>query len=69
MDLRSAITKEAGKTIQILAQIMGEDFESLSLKFLSKDSLIKLLHSGTKMLAENGHQTILGVLHNVCVPK
>ena len=37
---------------------MGNDFETLALKFITKDSLIKLLHSGTKVLAEIGFATI-----------
>ena len=38
-----------------MAQIMQEDFETLANKFISKDSLLKLLHSGTKVLAEIGN--------------
>lgn len=52
-----------------MAQTMQNDFEQLSLKYVSKDSLLKLLHSGSKVLAEIGHSTILAILHNVCAPK
>mmetsp|Transcript_43444 Transcript_43444/g.41904 ORF Transcript_43444/g.41904 Transcript_43444/m.41904 type:complete len:90 (+) Transcript_43444:393-662(+) len=38
-------------------------------KLISKDSLLKLLHSGTKVLAEIGFQTISFLLANVCSPK
>lgn len=34
---------------------MQDDFENLANKFISKESLIKLLHSGTKVLAEIGN--------------
>jgi len=36
---------------------------------MTKDSLIKLVHSGTKVLAEIGNQTISTILNYVCVPK
>jgi hypothetical protein len=48
---------------------MGDDFEPLAMKFMSKESLIKLLHCGTRVLAEIGHQTILAILNSTCAPK
>lgn len=41
----------------------------LALKLITKDALIKVLHSGNKMLAEFAHHAILGILNHVCVPK
>jgi len=70
LDLRSAQAKEAGRTIQIMAQSMQNDFEQVAYKFLQKgESLIKLLHSGTKVLAEIANQTISTILTNVFAPK
>ena len=52
-----------------MAQIMQNDFEVLSNKFIHKDSLVKLLNSGAKILAEIGYTTILSIINNVCNPK
>lgn len=41
----------------------------LGLKLITKEALIKVLHSGNKMLAEFAHHSILGILNHVCVPK
>ena len=60
-DLRSVSAKEAGTTIQILASCL--DFEPTAFKLLP--SLVKLVHSGHKILAEIGHTTILGILNFV----
>ena len=61
--------KGAHTTIQVLAQSFGNDFETLALKLVTKDSLLKVLHSGNKTLADHAHQSILGILNHVCVPK
>lgn len=68
-DLRSMGAKGAHTTIQVLAQSFGNDFETLALKLVTKDSLLKVLHSGNKTLADHAHQSILGILNHVCVPK
>lgn len=39
------------------------------MKFVAKESLLKLLQSGTKVLAEIGNQTILSILYNVHIPR
>lgn len=53
-----------------MAQSMQNDFEQVAYKFLQKgESLIKLLHSGTKVLAEIANQTISTILTNVFAPK
>ena len=69
MDLRSAITKEAGKSILVLAQSLGNDFDLLANKLISKDSLIKVLHNGNKVLAEVGFSTMESIICSVCIPK
>lgn len=45
---------------------MQSDFEPLAIKFMTKESLIKLLQSGTRVLAEIGNATIIAIIHNVC---
>jgi len=44
---------------------MAFEFESIGFKLLGKDSLIKLLHNGNKMLAEIGHSSVICMLHNI----
>lgn len=39
------------------------------MKFATKDSLIKLLHCGQKVLAEIANQSFIAILMNVCAPK
>ena len=36
---------------------------------MTKEALIKVLHNGNKTLSEHAHQSILGILNHVCVPK
>lgn len=61
--------KAAGLAIQTLAQNLGNDFEMLALKLITKDALLKVLHSGNKTLADLAHHAILSILNHVCVPK
>ena len=61
--------KQASVAIQVLAQCLGNDFEVLAHKLITKEALIKVLHSGNKMLAEFAHHAMLGILNHVCVPK
>jgi hypothetical protein len=61
VDLRSVSAKEAGVTIQTLASVL--DFEPTALKLIP--SLIKLLHSGNKILAEVSHTTLLGIINYI----
>lgn len=60
--LRSQNAKEAGTAIQMLAEAMGIDFESIAYKMFTKDGLIKLLHNGKHILAEIGFTTVVGIL-------
>ena len=53
----------------MLAEAMGDDFEQAAWKLMQKEGLIKLMHSGTKILAEVGLNAIVGILNNVCSAK
>eukprot|EP00347_Sterkiella_histriomuscorum_P017130 403350553 len=68
-DLRSQITKEASKGISLMAQILQQDFEPLAHKFISKNSLYKLLNAAKHVLAEHSHICIIAILNNVICPK
>jgi hypothetical protein len=68
-DLRSQITKEASKSISLMAQILQQDFEPLAPKFISKNSLYKLLNCANKIMAEHSHICIIAILNNVVAPK
>ena len=68
-DLRSNPAKAASVSIQVLAQNLGNDFEFLALKLVSKYALIKAAASGNKCLSDLSHQSILCILNHVCVPK
>lgn len=61
--------KSASTAIQVMAQCFGNDFESLSLKLITKECLIKVLHNGNKTLADHAHLAISCILNHVCVPK
>ena len=50
----------------MLTEALGDDFEASALKLCRQENLIKLLHSGNKILAEVGHLVVLGIVHNVC---
>jgi len=68
-DLRSISAKAASISIQVLSQVLGNDFEQLALKLIQKDALLKVLSSGNKTLSDLAHQAILSILNHVCVPK
>ena len=53
----------------MLAEAMGDDFEQAAFKLMSKEGLIKVIHSGTKILAEIGFNAIIGIMNNVCSAK
>ena len=61
--------KKAGLTIQTLAQCFGNDFETLALKLITKEGLLKVVSNGQKILSDIGHQTVLAIINHVCVPK
>jgi len=62
-DLRSAVCKEAANTAIIAAEACGDSFE-LCAERLS-DTLFRLLNSGTKVIAETGHQCLLKIIDSV----
>ena len=51
-DQRSQLIKEAAKTISILAEVLQDDFESLAIKFISANSLIKLVQNTNKIISD-----------------
>ena len=63
------MAKEAGSCIQMLAEALGDDFESAAFRLLSKDALLKLMHAGKHILAEIGTTTGVGILRNVLSSK
>ena len=65
VDQRSALTKEASKTIALMAEILQDDFEALALRFINANSLIKLVQNANKIISEQGHICVLAILHNV----
>jgi hypothetical protein len=61
--------KSAAVAIQVLAQNLGNDFEVLALKLITKDILLKVVSSGNKTLSDLAHQSMMTILNHVCVPK
>jgi hypothetical protein len=55
MDLRSRITKEASTSVRIIVQVLENEFNYLSHKFIDSNGLFKLLSSATKITADHGH--------------
>jgi hypothetical protein len=53
----------------VLAQCLTNDFEAAAIKIVTKDYLLKALHSGNRQLGECAHFALLGILNHVCVPK
>jgi hypothetical protein len=53
----------------MLAEAMGDDFESSAFKLVGKESLGRLMQNGTKILAEIGAQTMVAIIQNVCSVK
>jgi len=69
LELRSAIVKKAGQTISLMASTLGNTFEQAAERYLSANCLLKVVLSGNKSLAENGHEAVLAILENVHSPK
>ncbi len=55
MDLRSAVTKEASRTVRIMAQSLESDFNSLAVKLMDSNGLFKLVSCATKIISEHGN--------------
>ena len=49
----------------MLAEALGDDFESAAYRFVTKDAIVKLMHAGKHILAEIGTNTIIGILRNL----
>ncbi|CDW87981.1 clip-associating protein [Stylonychia lemnae] len=69
VDQRSALTKEASKTIALMAEVMQDQFEILAQRFIHPNSLIKLVQNANKIISEHGHLCIIAILHNVVSAK
>ena len=68
-DLRSAISKEAARTLCIAAQVSGERLEAFCEKIVSKEGLFKLINCANKVIAENGHICISYLIEYVQPPR
>jgi len=64
-DLRSAISKEACKLVTIAAEYGQELIENLCDKLLSKQCLLKLINSATRIISENSHECIITLLNYI----
>jgi len=53
----------------MLAEVLGIEFESAAYKLVGKDILGKLMHNGTKILAEIGASALISIVMNVCSTK
>ena len=53
----------------MLAEALGDDFESAAYRLLANNALMRLMQAGKHILAEIGTSTVLGILHNVCSAK
>ena len=61
-DTRSAIIRETSSAIQVLAQVMGLLFENLIVKLMSHNSLLKLIQSANKVIAEKAHHSVVAAI-------
>lgn len=52
-----------------MSQVMSQEFEPLAHKFVSRNSLYKLLNAAKHVLAEHSHICIIAILNNVICPK
>jgi hypothetical protein len=48
-----------------MAEVLQDEFEALSMKFISTNSLIRLVQNANKLISEHGHICILAILYNV----
>ena len=63
--MRSTITKEACKTISLIAEVLGTEFEQIAGNvFVTSESLFKLIESGTAIMAQHAHMSMLSILYN-----
>jgi len=67
--LRSTVSKEACRLVCLAAKVAQEKLDSFCDKLLNRDGLLKLINSGNKVNAENGHECIVTMLEYVKCPK
>ena len=65
MDLRSAIMKEACVTVNVLAETLGDHFETYLSRYVNGAVLLTLLNSGNKLIAETANQCVVNLLFTV----
>ena len=69
-DLRSTITKEACKTVCLIAEVLESEFEEQACKiFMTELSLFKLMEAANNVMAESAHLCVLSILYNTNNPK
>mmetsp|Transcript_27729 Transcript_27729/g.42027 ORF Transcript_27729/g.42027 Transcript_27729/m.42027 type:complete len:160 (+) Transcript_27729:250-729(+) len=69
-DLRSSITREACRTIALIAEVLQNDFDSHAGNlFVTDISLFKLMESGNHLMAEHAHNCVVSILYNTCSQK
>jgi hypothetical protein len=49
----------------MIAEAMGIEFEPMAVKLVGKETLGKLMHSGTRILAEIGASALVSIIVNV----
>jgi CLIP-associating protein 1/2 len=64
-DLRSAITKEAGRMVVLAAQQCGQKLDVFCERIISKEFLLKVISSANKIISENGHDAVLNLIEYV----
>ncbi|KAL4504433.1 hypothetical protein ABPG72_009879 [Tetrahymena utriculariae] len=64
-DLRSAIQKEACKSLVLASEKMGSKFENAALQLFKWDGMLHLLGNGKKILADTAHECIEKIITNV----
>eukprot|EP01017_Pseudomicrothorax_dubius_P038843 TRINITY_DN5881_c0_g1_i9.p1 TRINITY_DN5881_c0_g1~~TRINITY_DN5881_c0_g1_i9.p1 ORF type:complete len:563 (-),score=129.56 TRINITY_DN5881_c0_g1_i9:884-2572(-) len=68
-DLRSAIPKEASQLICLAAKVCGDRIEGITDRLVTKESLLRIINSANKIIAEYGHKCILELLESSATPK
>ena len=64
-DLRSQITKEACKTIQLIAEVLEKEFEQQACSIFMTDlSLFKVMEGTNNVIVESAHNSVLAILYN-----
>ncbi|KAL4456209.1 hypothetical protein ABPG74_014170 [Tetrahymena malaccensis] len=64
-DLRSAIQKEACKSLVLASEKMGNKFENAAIQLFKWEGMLHLLGNGKKILADTAHECIEKIITNV----